>query len=414
MAIYDLMLSPNNKENTKITMLATQYCHKFLTKSLENFNQARMKTLLQCGDALIKGNELTLTSIGRHLSGKAKVKNKIKRVDRFLKSKTLSDDELLVYKQLFVSLFGSLPSVVIGVDWSGCCSADFWLLRASLLVDGRSIPVYNKVVKKEDLETNESHDAFLDDLATILPKEKPVYIVTDGGFKTPWFHKVDSLGWFYIGRVRGRITGKIEDQEWKSVSQLSKGANTKPKSLGSGLLGKTSPTRVNCRFHLYKGKIKGRKKLKGRYPDTEKMYKSIAKEPWLLVSNDDDLTAKTAVIYYSKRMQIEQNFRDDKSLRYGFSWRHSKTQGVRRISALCLISHVATLVLWLMGYQAEKRKMHLQFQANTIKTRRVLSFLTLAKNIIVQHRMRTVMGLLKQAIRSLQHEYQKQILTPLT
>ncbi|MGJ8694450.1 MAG: hypothetical protein ACSHW0_18435 [Thalassotalea sp.] len=112
------------------------------------------------------------------------------------------------------------------------------------------------------------------------------------------------------------------------------------------------------------------------------MYQNLAKVPWLLASLDGDLTSAQVVKLYSKRMQIEQNFIDDKSMKYGFGWRFSKSSGVIRLSILCLIASLAATALWFIGYETERRSWHNKFQANTVKNKRVLFFLTLAKQII--------------------------------
>jgi hypothetical protein len=41
-----------------------------------------------------------------------------------------------------------------------------------------------------------------------------------------------------------------------------------------------------------------------------------------------------------------------------------------------------TIVVWLLGYHAENKGVHLSYQANSIKSRRVISYLTLAENIL--------------------------------
>ncbi|MBS0290494.1 MAG: transposase [Proteobacteria bacterium] len=48
------------------------------------------------------------------------------------------------------------------------------------------------------------------------------------------------------------------------------------------------------------------------------------------------LKAKKVINLYKKRMQIEQNFRDDKNERWGFGWRYSKTKNHERYSILLL------------------------------------------------------------------------------
>lgn len=39
--------------------------------------------------------------------------------------------------------------------------------------------------------------------AMLAPTCKPI-VVTDGGFKVPWFKLIMKLGWDYVGRIRGR------------------------------------------------------------------------------------------------------------------------------------------------------------------------------------------------------------------
>lgn len=82
---------------------------------------------------------------------------------------------------------------------------------------------------------------------------------------------------------------------------------------------------------------------------------------------------------YSRRMQIEQNFRDEKSERYGMGLRSSYNRSVERVSVLNLLSTLCSIVLWLMGYALEREGQHRFYQANTVQNRRVLSYLTLAK-----------------------------------
>ncbi|GKW43155.1 hypothetical protein PEC301879_30130 [Pectobacterium carotovorum subsp. carotovorum] len=81
-------------------------------------------------------------------------------------------------------------------------------------------------------------------------------------------------------------------------------------------------------------------------------------------------------------MQIEQNFRDEKSERFGFGLRASHSGTVGRLLVLSLLATLATAVLWLLGYEAENKGLHLKYQANSIKSRRVISYMTLAENVL--------------------------------
>ncbi len=85
---------------------------------------------------------------------------------------------------------------------------------------------------------------------------------------------------------------------------------------------------------------------------------------------------------YSRHMQIEQNFRDEKSERSGLGLRASYSRSAGRPLALSLLATLSTIVLWLIGYHAENKGLHLRYQANSIKSRRVISYLTLAENVL--------------------------------
>ncbi len=65
-------------------MPARSLCQNFLNNILAPLHLYRQKSLIDATNAVINGASLTLTSIGRHLTGTASVKNKIKRVDRLL------------------------------------------------------------------------------------------------------------------------------------------------------------------------------------------------------------------------------------------------------------------------------------------------------------------------------------------
>ncbi|TPG61440.1 IS4 family transposase, partial [Ewingella americana] len=60
----------------------------------------------------------------------------------------------------------------------------------------------------------------------------------------------------------------------------------------------------------------------------------------------------------------------------------SGSTGIARLNVLCLLSMIASVMTWFIGYLIELTGKHHSYQANTIKTRRVLSFQTLARNVL--------------------------------
>ena len=83
-------------------------CQNFFRDTLAPFHQYRQNALMDATVALINGASLTLTSIGRYLPGLARVKNKIKRVDRLLGNESLHRDIPLIFSNIIAMLTVSL------------------------------------------------------------------------------------------------------------------------------------------------------------------------------------------------------------------------------------------------------------------------------------------------------------------
>lgn len=96
-----------------------------------------------------------------------------------------------------------LSLCVIAVDWSGYPSQEHHVLRASLICDGRSIPLLSWIVSSEKQQNPLIQKAFLDALSCAVNPQARVIIVTDAGLRNAWFRHIKSLGWDFIGRIRG-------------------------------------------------------------------------------------------------------------------------------------------------------------------------------------------------------------------
>ncbi|MGJ0579372.1 IS4 family transposase [Xenorhabdus bovienii] len=367
-------------------MPAREVCHNFFENALAPFHKYRQNALIDATIALINGASLTLTSIGRFLPGSAHVKHKIKRVDRLLGNEALHRDIPDIFCNIIAMLTESLSLCVIAVDWSGYPSQEHHVLRASLICDGRSIPLLSQIVPSCEQQNVKIQNAFLDTLARAVNPKARVLIVTDAGFQNAWFKHIKMLGWDFVGRIRGNTQLRLEKygEFWFKRQALK--ATTTPQFLGFGTLSKAEYARCDGYFYLHKRPNKGRKFKKSRYRMVRKSQvkdgRSAAMEPWLIFTSMDDFKPRQIMKLYSRRMQIEQNFRDEKSERFGFGLRASYSHGAGRLSVLSLLATLSSIVLWLIGFYAENKGMHLNYQANSIKSRRVISHLTLAENVL--------------------------------
>ena len=152
-----------------------------------------------------------------------------------------------------------------------------------------------------------------------------------------------------------------------------------------------TPNHVDVQIYygvLYRKRPKGRqaKTWSGekKQDSNSKKYEKSAREPWLLVSNlpQKDWPASRIVGLYSTRMQIEEGFRDTKSTRYGLSLALCGSRDCARLEVLLMIAMLLHFVLMLVGRAAYLKGYHKDFQANTVKDRKVLSDFYLGKEVL--------------------------------
>ncbi len=156
------------------------------------------------------------------------------------------------------------------------------------------------------------HEHFLDTLAKCFIPKTEVIIITDAGFQGHGFRLIRSRGWIFLCRVLGAQYHSING-EWEKVKDINSKASLTPSYLGQGLLGRDKNARYQGYFYLYKSKPKGQKfkraKDKAARAMVTKKARCAGKSPWLTFTNTTEFSPKQIMKLYSRRMQIEQNFR---------------------------------------------------------------------------------------------------------
>ena len=103
------------------------------------------------------------------------------------------------------------------------------------------------------------HEAFLNQLATMLPQGCVPILITDAGFRSVWFRLVNRMGWYWIGRIRNRdMVSPADDDTWTGCKTLYARATGKAKSLGRYNYVRNHP--VPCHLVLIKRASLGRHK----------------------------------------------------------------------------------------------------------------------------------------------------------
>lgn len=339
-------------------MHACRVLYKLLQPALDALDVRNARNLLTAADALLLGRRLTLMELARHWPGAARVRAPLKRLDRLLSNPHVHAARARVYAAAITGLLGS-PMPVLIVDWSELKSDGRWhLLRAGVIARGRTLTVYEEVHPECDKASPQVEAAFLGRLKTLLPAHVRPIVVTDAGFRVPWFRTVQALNWHWLGRVRQRSRVRPVNTVrplgcWASVKTLYAKATGQPRTLG--LFELTESKRHVCRLVLVRRPKRGRVQLtrtgaKVRAGSARKIARREC-EPWLLATSVSltHLPARTLVRLYTRRMQIEQSFRDLKSHRFGCAFEDTLTRDPQRLQMLLLIHALATLAAWLKG-----------------------------------------------------------------
>ena len=127
-------------------MHALRILHRILSAHAPEIHTKRLASLLAAVEAVVTGSRLTLSDLGRGLSGSVAVKHNIKRVDRLLGNGLLHTEVPKLYEALVRQCLSGMNTPLIVIDWSDLTPDRKWqLLRASVAVEGRSMTFMNKV-----------------------------------------------------------------------------------------------------------------------------------------------------------------------------------------------------------------------------------------------------------------------------
>ena len=368
-------------------------------------HQARLQAMLRVVAALLAGGKLSLTHLGRFRAGSAFVKHHIKAVDRLLGNRHLHQERLPLYTALARTVLGGFERPLVIVDWADCeLERQVLILRAAVPLGGRTFTVYEEVHPLSRYNSPKTHRRFLHALQQVLPRHCRPIIVTDAGFRGPWFRDVEALGWDWIGRIRNTIKYfKPETGRWCYVHSLYPSATPKLQHLGERILSKRH--RYRCRLYLVRAYQRGpgRPRKRKSYGNNDGLYRRLHRSPWLLATSlpHHRNAAKQIMNAYAARMQIEEAFRDLKNHRWGHALRYARSKSPQRLEVLLLLAQLAPFVLWLVGIAAKARGWHRHFQANTEKRRNVLSIPFLGQAVFAKPEFRLTCADLIEALTEL-------------
>lgn len=369
-------------------MHLTGLLHKTFEEKLPSVHKIRLKSLMEVSEIAITNNQLYMTGLGRAFINDNKECSNIQKVDRLLGNGRLQAERNYFYEVMISHVVKNQSQIWIHIDWT-CINAvtNLYALRASISMPGRSMVLYEECHSKKRENNHATHKAFLNQLKVLLPPSVKPVIVTDAGFRAPWFAYILKLGWDFVGRLRNKNAVCLDGGlNWSLSSSYFEQATAKPTFIGHGLL--TEEGKVPAHFVLYKGKAKGRVQLnrnrKRSNGGKSKRYAQAHREPWFLVTslNGVEFNPALIVIIYHQRMRIEENIRDTKCPHYGLGLKNSLTRCPQRMNILLLIAAIATFIAWLAGLHITNIGKASDFQAHSAKFTSVLSKVYLGRKAL--------------------------------
>lgn len=132
-------------------------------------------------EAAIAGRRLTLIDLARAWPDAQRVRAPLKALDRLLGNQHLHAEREPIHVAM-----------------------TRWLVRAAIPVGGRTLTVLDMVFPAGQQGSPKAEKRFLQRLATVLPENVCPILVTDAGFRGPWFRAVEAMGWHWLGRLRNR------------------------------------------------------------------------------------------------------------------------------------------------------------------------------------------------------------------
>lgn len=343
-------------------MRASAVLQKCLPESLARMHALRERALLKSVEALIQGRRLTLTDVARSWPGAERIRPPLKAFDRLLGNQHLSVERESMDREMARWLLRG-PQPVIVIDWADLKADKSWcLLRAAVPVGGRTLTLLDMIFPGREQGSPRAEKRFLQRLHALMPDEVRPILVTDAGFRTPWFRAVEARGWHWLGRLRGRTRVKpldVEDrpEQWVDCRQLHVLASRAARELPLMQANQSDP--ISCRLVVYAKSPRGRKHRTEQGDVARNSYSRKAaareREPWLIVASPglSSASARQLVNLYARRMQIESSFRDLKSHRYGQGFEDNLTRSGPRLQILLLVSTLATFASWLAGLGCE-------------------------------------------------------------
>lgn len=376
-------------------MHAEKILRRFVATQMQGIHASRRGCLIDAVCAVTRGSPLRLSGIARGMTGSGTRKAALKRVDRLLGNARIEAENACASQAIVNQLCAVSRELVIAVDWSSVAPGGGYMqLRASATVPGmgRAITITQRVCPRVKQQLQRAEKELLQWLKASIAPTVRVILISDAGFRRPWFSAISALEWSWIGRIRANNKLRLaQDPNWYTPAQCFKRASHKPRRWEDCELTRAFALACDIVIHRRPRQKRSRRELPSRlrYRKAVQEARVSHKEPWLLACSLDlrDFRPDEIIAFYARRMQIEETFRDTKSATFALGMQTARSRTPRRLLGLLMLAMLATFFLWHLGQLAEAEGLHRRYRATTRCTREI-SLISLGLLLCKEPRLR--------------------------
>jgi len=253
---------------------------------------------------------ISQADIGRAMETGTVAKHNIKRVSRFVTNHHVNIAEGC-RGLIRIAANSSGGCLVVAVDWVDI--GRYKVLKAAVPIRGRAVPILFAAYPKWRLKESQNafEEAFFELLASLVPPRTWTVIIADRGF------------------ARAELVGKLRELQLNHVIRVSSGATFTAKGFAALL-------------SMHGVKEGGHRVLGwGRYTKRRPVERRVivtwerGHEKALILGTDLLWHWRKVVAVFKQRMSIEELFRDEKNIRYGWGLRQLKIGKAGRLERWC-------------------------------------------------------------------------------
>lgn len=324
---------------------------------LTGYRRSQRKTIAELVFGAMRCRRVSLADVGRAMETGTLPKHNIKRAWRLLRNGRVDVVEGMRALTALVAR-ASGGRLVIAVDWVEVGA--YHVLRAAVPLRGRGVPIAFAAYHPAALfrSQNALEEGFFVLLKALLPRGVHAVVLADRGFaRAQLARHLEGLGLDYIIRVVAQV--RFESPAYQGLLSELGLCPGEHRDLGVGLYCEERPVARRVVAFWERGQLE-----------------------LLLLATSLDWATRRLLKTFRLRMSIEELFRDEKNVRYGWGLRQFSVSSPARLERMFLVLVLAYLALLLFGLLCLARYPSSYWAASSSRKRRQTSAFVVGRHML--------------------------------